>query len=126
MSKNYLYISGPMTGKPYFNLRSFQLAEEDVHTWGMHFEEIFNPPVHDIAKYGDHILMSPTGDPGYAVANGFNLRDTLYDDVAFITKKATHILMLRDWEDSKGARAEHALAKALGIEIIYRNAPEAA
>ena len=126
MAKNYLYISGPMTGKPYFNLRAFNGAEEDARSWGIHFEEIFNPPHHDIATYGDHILMSPTGDPGYAVANGFKLRDALSADLEFITKKATHIYMLQGWEKSTGARAEHAAAVALGLKIIYQPEQEAA
>lgn len=32
----------------------------------------------------------------------------------------THIYMLRDWKESKGAMMEHEKAKELGIEIIYQ------
>ena len=29
------------------------------------------------------------------------------------------ILMLSNWQDSKGARIEHAIAKEMGLEIFY-------
>jgi len=32
----------------------------------------------------------------------------------------THIYMLRGWERSKGARAEHAVAVWIGLEIMYQ------
>jgi len=33
------------------------------------------------------------------------------------------IYMLKDWTDSPGARAEHAFAKALGLEVMYEETP---
>lgn len=36
-----------------------------------------------------------------------------------VIKNCTHIYMLKDWKDSKGAMMEHEFAKESGIEIIY-------
>ena len=33
------------------------------------------------------------------------------------------IYMLKDWMDSPGARAEHAFAKAIGLEVMYEEPP---
>lgn len=38
--------------------------------------------------------------------------------------QCTHIYMLRGWENSKGATAEHAVAKWIGLEIIYQDGEE--
>lgn len=35
-------------------------------------------------------------------------------------KTCSHIFMLNDWEDSRGARIEHWFAKRYGITIIYQ------
>jgi uncharacterized protein DUF4406 len=43
----------------------------------------------------------------------------------YICRRAEGIAMLEGWEDSKGARAEHAIAVALGLKIRYLDEPEA-
>lgn len=35
-------------------------------------------------------------------------------------RRCDAIYMLRDWDDSVGARAEHEMALKLGLEIIYQ------
>lgn len=118
---NYVYIAGPMTGYPNFNFDAFMAGERDME--GLEkFDEIFNPARKDIETYGEEMATTnPTGDPKFAEYNhGFSLRDALGKDLAFITSKATHIYMLRGWEKSRGATAEHATAVALGLEIIYQ------
>lgn len=35
-------------------------------------------------------------------------------------KTCTHIYMLKDWKESKGAKIEHEFAKENGIKIIYQ------
>jgi len=40
-------------------------------------------------------------------------------DCDWICKHATHLYMLKGWENSKGAMAEWTLAKCLGLEIWY-------
>jgi hypothetical protein len=50
------------------------------------------------------------------------LRWIFFLDTEYICKTATHIAMLIGHEKSLGATAELALAKALGLEIIYLKA----
>ena len=122
---NKIYIAGPMSGIAHFNFPAFNKAAKDFREQGF---EVFNPAERDIERHGEDIsICNPTGDQGLAKAQyGFSLRDALYDDLSFITKHATHIHMLRGWEKSLGARAEHATATALGLEISYQSIPEAA
>jgi hypothetical protein len=49
----------------------------------------------------------------------FSLRRALAYDTNWICTEADAIFMLKGWEKSRGATAEHALAIALGHEIIY-------
>ena len=48
-----------------------------------------------------------------------NLKEIARRDVDAIFQ-CEMIYMLRGWENSKGARAEHALANWIGLEIIYQ------
>jgi hypothetical protein len=45
--------------------------------------------------------------------------DALADDTAWICKEADAIALLPGWENSKGAKAELALAEALGHAVIH-------
>lgn len=120
MSTKNLYIAGPMTGYPNFNFDAFMNAEREMEFYS--FEEIFNPARKDIEHYGEGLSKeNATGDPELAAEkHGFSLRDALGKDLGFITSKATHIYMLKGWEKSRGATAEHATAVALGLEIMYQ------
>jgi hypothetical protein len=114
-----IYLAGPMTGIPYFNYPAFNAATLRLRSAG---HEVFNPAERDIQRHGgvDISVGNHTGDGALAAAaHGFSRRDALADDTAFICKEADAIAMLPGWEDSKGARAEHALAFALGHAIIY-------
>ena len=108
------YIAGPMTGMPDDNRPAFEMAERDLYAMfqepGMGEIEIFNPINHEAS------LMVQTGQ----------VRDTqeayrmcLAIDFEWICKHATHMFFLKGWEQSKGARAEHALGQALGLEFWY-------
>lgn len=118
----HIYVAGPMQGIPAFNFPRFNavsnLLKKDGHT-------VFNPAERDIARHGgvDISLGNTTGS--LAEAKGehkFSLRDALADDLEFICRKATVIIMLPGWEKSNGAQAEHRTAVALiseGMEIVY-------
>ena len=108
-----------MTGYPNFNYPAFHAAAAHLRSQG---HTVFSPAERDIERHNgvDISLTNPTGDPKLAAKqHGFSLREALADDTAFICKEATAIAMLPGWEKSNGARAEHALAVALGLEIIY-------
>lgn len=115
-----IYLAGPMTGIPEFNFPAFDEAAARLREGG---HEVFNPADNDRAKLGaDFAKDNKTGDQTVAAQNkGFSLRHALRDDTQFICMEAEAIAMLPGWENSKGARAEHALAYALGHRIIYIN-----
>ena len=88
-----IYIAGPMSGLPNFNRAAFNHA---------------------------HVFL---GARGYVVLNPALLPDGLtqaeYMDICLaMIRCADAVFMLRDWEKSDGAVAEHALAKKIGLEIM--------
>jgi hypothetical protein len=103
-----IYVAGPMTGYPEFNFPAFFETAEALEEGGW---EVINPAAHDLSEFGDL----------EGVAKNANYRDCLGWDLDQICKNCTAIFMLKGWENSKGARAEHATALALGLEIIYEN-----
>ncbi len=114
-----VYISGPMTWKPYFNFYAFCKAEEMLRSTG--YKTVFNPVRFDVAVYGLGMFMdNPTGDPVRAREDyGFDIRQTAAADLAFIASHAHSIALLDGWENSRGALAEKAVADWLQLEIIY-------
>lgn len=112
-----VYVAGPMRGIPEFNFPAFDAAAERLRAqgWG-----VCNPADRDREMYGDGVNDSATGSLADIEHTGFDLREALAWDVAWIAEKADAIYMLDGWEWSKGARAEHALALALGLEVLYQ------
>ena len=118
MKKNF-YLAGPMSGIANFNFPAFHAAAEHLRSLG---HKVFNPAERDIERHGgtDISKDNHAGDPSLAAkVHGFSLREALADDTAYICKEANAIAMLPGWEKSNGARAEHALAVALGHSILY-------
>jgi hypothetical protein len=117
MSKK-VYLAGPMRGIPKFNFPAFMSAARKLRKQGY---VVFNPAEHDKETYGADISQdNATGDEKIAVKqHGFNLRVSLHADLTFICLNADAIALLPGWENSKGANAEIATARALGLEIIY-------
>lgn len=100
-----IYIAGPMTGKPELNRAEFEKAADCFVSKEFSF---FNP---------SH----------YAFINGWDERTSLSvvaPVLLNVLMRCTHIYMLRGWQDSKGATAEHAVAKWIGLEIIYQGEAE--
>lgn len=110
-----LYLAGPMTGLPAFNFPAFDKAAAKLRGLG---HEVCNPAEHDREMHGDKIEASATGDPADASAVGFSLRDALAFDLDWIARNAEGVAVLDGWEASKGARAEVALAHALGLPVV--------
>ncbi|MCY1708374.1 DUF4406 domain-containing protein [Pannonibacter sp. SL95] len=113
-----IYLAGPMTGVPFFNFPAFYKAAEALRSAG---HEVFNPAERDNERHGTDISTgNVSGCPKQAEAeHGLTLRQCLRDDTAYICEHATTIALLPGWENSKGCKAEHALAAALGLEFIY-------
>jgi hypothetical protein len=106
-----------MRGIPEFNFPAFHAASARLRSEG---HEVFNPAERDIAHHGADI--SKGNEKGCEVqagaVHGFNLREALKDDLEYICLHADAVAVLPGWEDSKGARAEVATAKALGIKVF--------
>lgn len=106
-----LYLAGPMTGIEHFNFPAFDAAAKHLRDAG---HTVFNPADNDRENGFDG--KSAAGDPVEAAAKGFDLRTALKQDLSWICDHAEGIALLPGWEESRGARAEVALGRALGIE----------
>ena len=106
-----------MRGIREFNFPAFMAAATLLREQG---HTVFNPAERDINVHGHGVAFGNlTGDIEVAVKeHGFNLRDALGDDLAWICSTADALAMLPGWEQSKGATAERATGLALGLEII--------
>lgn len=112
-----IYLAGKMTGLPHFNFPAFFEAADELRFAG---HEVFNPAEADVSRYGESLWRdNPTGCPALAAQeHGFNLREALGMDLAWVCAHADAIALLPGWRNSKGATAEHATAVALGLEVI--------
>lgn len=112
-----LYLAGPMRGYPEFNFPAFHAAAAKLRADG-HY--VFSPAESDNERHGKDISKgNATGDEAIAAKeHGFNLREALAIDLDYICREAEGIALLPGWAESKGANAEYATARALGLEII--------
>lgn len=95
------YISGKITGLPGETARRL-FAEAASSLSG----EVVNPM----------LLTPPVPEPTWT--------DYMVTDIAELLT-CTHIFMLSNWRDSKGARVEHAIAVAMGMTVQYQSEPMA-
>ena len=116
-----IYIAGPMSGYPEFNFPAFFRAQENFEQHGW---QVWNPA----AKESEDTVVTDhknfaSGNSEGIVAAGWDYKSAFLWDVT----KVIHgdaIFMLKGWEYSPGACAEHAVAKFIkkqnpDYEIIY-------
>lgn len=106
-----IYLAGPMSGLPEFNFPAFDAGAKVLADQG---HEVFNPAENDRQKWGSMENIKKNA----------NYRECLSDDLNWILHgngngPAEAIALLPGWEKSKGAAAELALARALGLFIIF-------
>ena len=94
-----LYVIGPVTGKPKDNLPAFINARNGLWAAGYYV-------------YIPHDIITTGVEWRYAMARSI---EHICNRVRRYGDKFA-VAMLDCWEDSKGARIEHDLAEALGIE----------
>lgn len=106
-----IYIAGPMRRRPRFNFPAFDAAAELLRGFG---HQVCNPAERDREHgfTGDGL----TGVEDLA-ALGFSLRDALAYDLDWICTHATVVVTLPGSDSSKGATAEAATARALGLPV---------
>ena len=88
-----VYIAGPMTGLPHFNRPAFQQAAINL-------------------SFEKHVPLNPAILP-----DGLTEADYMAIGLTML-QCAEAIYLLTGWQFSAGARAEHALALKLGLEVI--------
>lgn len=88
-----VYIAGPMTGLPKFNRPAFLQAALNL-------------------SFEHHVPLNPAILP-----DGLTEADYMAIGIAML-QRANAIYLLAGWKSSAGARAEHALALKLGLEVI--------
>ena len=90
-----IYIAGPMTGIPKFNRPAF------------HYEAM------RLSSEG-HVVLNPATLPD-------GLSQPEYMDICLaMLRCADGIFLLSGWQNSAGAKAEHALAQKLDLEISHQ------
>ena len=110
-----LYLAGPMRDVAYFNFPAFKAAAEDLRECGYF---VFSPVERDIERCGAD-PSNPTGCPIQAEKEyGLTIRECLAEDLGWICRTATAVVVLPGWENSKGAQAEVHTARALGIPVM--------
>lgn len=109
-----VYIAGPMRGIPQFNFPAFLKADRWLRALGY---LTFNPAQHDLDLHGQEVMKSETGNNDEAEQRGFDLGKALRDDLTYIAMEADAVCVLPGWENSSGANAEVALARALGKPV---------
>ncbi|RWD00150.1 MAG: DUF4406 domain-containing protein [Mesorhizobium sp.] len=112
------YLAGPMRGIPEFNYPAFHAAAAKLRAEG---HEVFSPAERDIAREGKDISKGNAAGRELLAAkeHGFSTRIALADDCDWICRHAEAIALLPCWEHSRGARAEFALAEAIGLKVIH-------
>lgn len=108
---NTVYIAGPMRGIPDYNFPSFFEAEEE---WKKAGYNVINPA--RIDKDFD--------EPNDVETNGYQAYKYARRDIAAIFYYCDAVVALPGWERSKGARAEVALARWLGLKVFSRDMVE--
>jgi hypothetical protein len=100
-----VYIAGPMSGYPQFNFPAFFTAQHTLERLGW---KVWNPANKD--GEDEAVLSTPDGNAAEAIAKGFDFRAAFKWDCEKIID-GDAIYMLRGWEKSPGATAEHMVGK---------------
>lgn len=98
MQKNTIYISGPITGTDYENQKKyFEKIQKELESKG---RKVINPWTlnrTDNGCWADYIIR--------------DLREL---------KNADELMLLPDWEKSRGCRIEKLFAEGMGIPVTER------
>jgi hypothetical protein len=94
-----IYIAGKITGLDFLEaIENFRCGERAVEGCG-------------------HVALNPLKLVDQCESRTYE--ELLLDALRVVLEQAEALYMLPDWRDSKGARAEHALAEIFGKPIFY-------
>ncbi len=108
MRQKQIYVAGPMSGLPEFNFPAFFRAQRMLEGRGW----IVNNPAEKDQEATLDADAVKTGDAKQAIAKGFDFREAFLWDMTKIIQ-GNGIYMLKGWEQSPGAVAEHRVACAM-------------
>lgn len=98
-----LYVCGPMSHRPQFNIPAFDAAAEALRALG---HEVINPAEEDSPAVRAAALASPHGDPADLIPTGETWGDMLARDVKIVADGIDGVVVLPGWHASRGARLE--------------------
>jgi len=90
-----VYLAGAMRGMPDLNFPAFNKAAQKLRLEG---HEVFNPAAANLET--------------------LPIRRIFFHDTQYICLVADAVALLPGWSKSRGARAEKALAEAIGLTVI--------
>ena len=110
-----VYIAGPMTGLPQFNIPAFDQAAYDLRSIGF---DVVSPAELDNPETRKAALASPDGALGTGTSNGETWGDFLARDVKLIADSGVEgIVLLYDWHKSRGACLEVTVGLLCGVKF---------
>ena len=107
-----VYLSGPMTGKPHYNVDQFAIAEA-ICRKECGATTVYNPA----AAWVNERLPSgvqPTHEDYMRISIHELTRRGVTPNSIFYQ----HLVLLDGWAESEGARLEYQVARACGIQVI--------
>lgn len=116
------YLAGPMRSKPAFNYPAFFAGEERLLAagWG----KVFNPARMDVALdnggAAQHLTIEEQNAHAGAPVNArrYAKRDAQILIEVLKVEDGDAIVVLPDWEQSTGAKAEVAIARWVGLPVL--------
>lgn len=102
-----LYVCGPMSNLPRFNIPAFDAAAASLRSQGY---DVTNPADEDSPAVRAAGLASTTGDLADLAPTGQTWGDLLARDVKIVADRVDGIVLLPGWEKSRGARLEAFVA----------------
>jgi len=106
-----VYIAGPMSGLPDMNREAFNKAEKSLINSKV-FAQIFNPARR--LPFMREVIVE-----GHELERAYKEK-VIMRDLEEISK-CDCAYFLSGWENSKGAKTEHALANYLGLTLFYES-----
>lgn len=112
-----LYLAGPMTGIPQFNIPAFDAAAKRLRGEGF---DVVSPAELDGPKVRRILLASPDGRDDLMALTGESWGDFLARDVKLIADGGIELIaVLPGWDRSRGARLETFVGAALcGLPVV--------
>jgi len=113
--KPTIYVAGPMRGIKNYNFPAFDRQAELLRKQGW---RVINPAEMD-REHGSPESSPMEYDPTTNYDDREFMREALRRDLVAIAEECTAIYCMSGFEQSRGAKAEYQLAKAIGIDIYY-------